>query len=63
MCTSVRRYKMGAGALESLTHRVDTEFAPPAGAQRANAVALFVRPERCPKVPSWSSEQLVGPAA
>jgi hypothetical protein len=28
MYASVRRYKMGAGSLDSLTHRVDEEFAP-----------------------------------
>ena len=41
MYVSVRRYKMGAGSLDSLTHRVDEEFAP-ALAQQPGFVAYFL---------------------
>lgn len=41
MYASVRRYKMGAGTLDSLTHRIDEEFAP-ALAQQPGFVAYFL---------------------
>jgi hypothetical protein len=41
MYVSVRRYKMGAGSLDSLTHRVDDEFAP-ALAQQPGFVGYFL---------------------
>lgn len=41
MYVSVRRYKMGAGSLDSLTHRIDEEFAP-AVAQQPGFVAYFL---------------------
>jgi hypothetical protein len=41
MYASVRRYTMGAGALDSLTHRVDAEFAP-ALAQQPGFIAYFL---------------------
>jgi hypothetical protein len=40
MYASVRHYKMGAGSLDSLMHRVDEEFAPAIG-QEDGFVAYF----------------------
>lgn len=38
MYASARRYKMGAGALDSLTHRVDAELAPARGRARLRSM-------------------------
>jgi hypothetical protein len=40
MYASVRHYKMGAGSIDSLMHRVDEEFAPAIG-QELGFVAYF----------------------
>jgi len=40
MYASVRRYRMGAGSIDSLMHRVDQEFAPAIG-QEPGFVAYF----------------------
>ncbi|MGD0453216.1 MAG: hypothetical protein ABSB69_06425 [Solirubrobacteraceae bacterium] len=40
MYTSVRHYRMGAGSIDSLMHRVDEEFAP-AISQEPGFVAYF----------------------
>ncbi len=41
MYVSVRRYKIGAGSLDSLTHRVEEEFAP-ALTQQPGFIAYFL---------------------